>query len=58
MPGLARRHNPFMIDDYSAMADLAEAATTGSLINGLLGGDETQVGVKANKGKRAQGKGR
>lgn len=58
MPGLARRHNPFMIDDYSAMADLAEAATTGSSINGLLGGDETQVGVKANKGKRAQGKGR
>ena len=57
MPGLARRHNPFIVDDYSAMADLAEAATTGSLMNGLLGGDETQMGIKANKGKRARGKG-
>jgi len=58
MPGLARRHNPFIVDDYSAMADLAEAATTGSLINGLLGDDENHIGVAANKGKRAQAKGR
>ena len=58
MPGLARRQNPFIVEDYSAMADLAEAVSTGSLIHGLLEDDQTQMGVKVNKGKRAQGKGR
>ncbi len=58
MPGLTRRHNPFIVADFSAMADLAEAASTGSLIGGLLRDDETHMGVKADKGKRAQGKGR